>query len=346
MEGKKDCAALLDYTLQAAFRVTENTIDYANPAARSLMLEPGTDVRTLLATGEEEYAAFSHGCLYLKLKLAGGSRGASVTRMGQSDIFLLEPENAGSELQALALAAMELRLPLSNALVSAERLETAQDGGDFLQRLNRGLSQLHRILNNMSDVTGFAAATQQSMEDLSRVFGDIFERAQVLVSQAGRTLTYQGLTGPADSLADREQLERAVLSILSNALKFTPEGGTIAASLTRRGRLLQLSIQDNGSGIPEDLLPHIFTRYLRQPAQEDSRHGIGLGLVLVRTVALNHGGTVLIDKPGDTGTRITMTLELRKGTAPQLRSPITIPGGQDMGLIELSETLPYRLYRS
>lgn len=342
---KKEYSAMLDWILQPAFSVADHQIEYANPAARGLA-EPGTDVRSLLETGTEEYAAFQEGCLYLKLKLSGTSWGASVSRLDGRDIFLLEPETDSSELQALALASMELRQPLTNAMVSAERLTVAEDPMEFQARLNRGLHQMHRLLNNMSDVTYFASNTQMQMLDLPKLFAEIFEKAQTLVAQTGRTLTYHGLSMDADGLADRNQLERAVLCILSNALKFTAGNGIIDAALTRRGDLLQLCIQDNGSGIPEELLPHIFRRYLRQPAIEDGRQGLGLGLVLVRTVALNHGGTVLIDKPGKTGTRITLTMKLRKGKGDRLRTPIEIPSGQDPGLIELSESLPHELYRT
>lgn len=346
MEKQKTYAVLLDYMLQPAFCVTDDKIDYVNSAARGLLLEPGTDVAALLATGKQEYADFREGCLYLKLALASGEWGASVTAMGASHIFVLEPECAGGELQALALAAMALRQPLSNAIISAERLSAAQDEQDFLFRLNRGLHQLHRIVNNMSDAAYFSSSAHPQLQDLDQMFREIFDSAQVLVAHTGRCLTYQGLSEPVIGLADREQLERAVFSILSNALKFTEEGGRIEASLTRHGQLLRLSIRDNGTGIPDDLLPSIFSRYLRQPVHEDSRHGIGLGLILVRTVALRHGGTVLIDKPGETGTRVTMTLQLRSGQGDRLSTPILIPSGQDQGLIELSESLPHQLYQN
>lgn len=342
---KKEYLAMLDWILQPAFSVSDHRIEYLNPAARGL-LEPGTDVRTLLETGRKEYEAFQKGCLYLKLNLGGTPWGASVSRLGQQDIFLLEPEADNSALQALALASMELRRPLSNAMASAERLTVIDDPVEFQARLNRGLNQLHRILNNMSDVPYYAENPHLQMQNLTTMFDEIFRKAQDLVSRTGRTMTYQGLPGEAEGLADRDQLERAVLCLLSNALKFTGEDGIIDATLTRRGNLLQLCVQDNGTGIPEDLLPHIFRRYQRQATIEDGRHGLGLGLVLVRTVALNHGGTVLIDQPGETGTRVTMTLQLRKGKGDVLRSPIIIPSGQDPALIELSESLPHELYRS
>ena len=91
----------------------------------------------------------------------------------------------------------------------------------------------------------------------------------------------------------------------------------------------------------------MFSRYLRQPALEDSRYGIGLGMVLIRTAAANHGGAVLIDQPEGTGTRITMTLSIRQSKETVLRSNILrvdYAGERDHGLIELSDCLPAELY--
>ena len=91
----------------------------------------------------------------------------------------------------------------------------------------------------------------------------------------------------------------------------------------------------------------IHSRYLRQPGIEDGRYGIGLGMVLIRAAALAHGGTVLMEHPADSGTRITMTLEIRQTSTGYMRSPILMPdygAERDHGLIEFSQFLPADLY--
>lgn len=344
MEGNTETYQMLDLMIRPGFCVKDNKIAYVNQAAQSLLLSPGTDVRPLLSTGAEEYGAFAEGCLYLKLNLSPRGCGAAVHRMDGYDVFVLDPESDDGELQALALAAMELRQPLLNTMLSADRLPQEPETREYLARLNRGLHQLHRIINNMSDAGRFASASHQEMWDVSKVFEEIFEKAQTLMAHTDVHLTYQGLTEPLLTLADREQLERAVLNMLSNAIKFTPKGGAIDASLSRRGKLLRLSIQDSGSGIAEAVLRNVYSRYLRQPGIEDSRYGLGLGMVLIRSAATNHGGTVLIDQPVQTGTRITMTMQLRQGQSTTMRTPIDLPGGQDLGLIELSDCLPASVY--
>lgn len=345
MEQAKEICQMLDRMVHPGFCVKNQKIEYANAAALALLLTPGTQIASVLETGAEEYAAFEGGCLYLQLAQGSARWGASVSKVADRDIFLLEPDTDDAQLQTLALAAMELRQPLLNAMVSADRLSVSEQETESLARLNRGLHQLHRIINNMSDAGRFSCVSRQEVQNVAMVFDEIFEKAQTLLAHTNITLTYHGLAEKGMALLDREQMERAVLNLLSNALKFTPSGGTIQAALHRHGDLLRLSILDSGSGIADHILPHVFTRYLRQPGIEDSRFGLGLGMVLVRAAAVNHGGTVLIDRPGETGTRITMTIRLRQGQGTGLRTPIDLPGGQDLGLIELSESLPISVYK-
>ena len=311
------------------------------------MLTPGTDVRALLLTGREEYAQFTGGCLYLKLALSSGSRGATVVKAGGGDVFCLDQDADDSELRCLALAARELREPLTSILISTDRLSpmVSPEAKEQAARLKRGLYQLQRIIGNMSDA-GYSHS-QQELRDMGALFSEIFEKAQTLIPHAGLTLTYQGISEEVLCLADAQQLERAVLNILSNSVKFTPRGGTVQASLTRRGKMLRLSIRDSGSGIAEDLLNSVFSRYLRQPGIEDGRYGLGLGMVLIRSAAASHGGTVLIDQPDGQGTRVTMTLAIRQNADALFRSPVMrvdYAGERDHGLLELADSLPISLY--
>lgn len=249
----------------------------------------------------------------------------------------------------MALAARELREPLSNIMITANNLfpmaakQEDPYAKDQAARLNRGLIQMMRILSNMADANRYAHTSRQETLDIRGELAEIFEKADAMMAHTGIRLTYEGPSEPIYSLGDREQLERAVLNILSNAIKFTPKDGHIEASLTRRGNLLRLSIQDTGEGIEEGIRAHLFHRYLRQLTLEDSRFGIGLGMVLIRSAAANHGGTVLIDRCEGKGTRITMTMAIRQNKDAVLRSPITLvdyAGGHDHTLLELADCLP------
>ena len=231
-------------------------------------------------------------------------------------------------------------------MLSAERLFPAVQGGEAAG-LNRSLYQMLRILGNMADAGSFCAGSRQETVNICSVMEEVFAKARQALSQSGRELHYEGPKESIYCLADTQQLERGVLNMLSNASKFTPQGGSIQAEMTRRGRMLRISVTDRGSGIARELLPTLFSRYLRQPTLEDSRFGIGLGMVLIRSAAVNHGGTVLIDQPGEGLTRITMTLAIRQNTEPLFRSPMLrtdYSGERDHTLVELSDCLPPELY--
>lgn len=346
MERNRDMTQLLDLIPDPAFTVVDDKIHTLNPAARGLLPDPGTPVKELICSGADEYADFQEGCLYLTLNIHGVSRGAFLRKIGDAVVFTLEREESRDTLNALALAARELRAPLSNVMLAAQRMFPSCPGGDAAQ-VNRELYQMLRILKNMADASGYAASSTQETVNIGAVLDEIFQKAAVLLEQAGIHLTWHPLSETIFCLADSRQLERCVLNILSNAAKFTPAGGAVDAALTRRGRMLHLCIQDSGSGIGEGQLSSIFTRYLRQPAIEDGRCGIGLGMVLIRCTAKHHGGAVLIDQPQGSGTRLTLTLAIRQNEGGNLRSPILrvdTNGGMDSALIELSETLPSKLY--
>ncbi|MBQ7001918.1 MAG: HAMP domain-containing histidine kinase [Oscillospiraceae bacterium] len=348
MERKIDCFGMLDLMMRPGFCVKNTEIVHVNPAAQAFLLTVGTDIQTLLLTGQEEYRAFTDGCLYVKLALSAGSCGACVVCWEDQHVFLLDLEEDEAVLRVLALAARELREPLTSMMLCSDHMYSSESDPDASARMNRSIHQMLRLLGNMSDAGHSISVSRQETLDIAALLAEIFEKAQTLTEQTGLTLRYQGLPGEVLGLADGQQIERAVLNILSNAIKFTPKGGTIDAALTRHGKMLRLSITDSGSGIAEGILRNVFCRYLRQPGIEDSRFGLGLGMVLVRAAAANHGGTVLIDQPSGKGTRVTLTLAIRQSTETTLRSPvmrIDYAGERDHGLVELSDSLPLAAYQ-
>lgn len=347
MDWEKDSFALLELMPEPVFCVTEGVIQKANAAAEALSLVPGTALYPLLLTGEEEYRDFTGGCLSLQLSLEGQPRAASVTSVGGVHVFLLESEEDDEILRAMALAAQELRLPLSNLIAVTDTLRPSslndEKGREWLARLSRGLYQMEKIVGNMSDAG--SALYQPEFRDIPSIFQDIFQKAAALLARSGVTLHYTGLEKEIYGLIDSRMIERAVLNMLSNAVKFQDADCQIHAVLTCQGSFLRLSVQDNGPGIDNAILGNLFSRYLRQPGLEDSRYGIGLGMGIIRQAAICHGGTILVDQPVSGGTRITMTMKIRKPSESMVRTPgFLLSAGRDMALTELSECLPLCIF--
>lgn len=354
MEPLQITTGMLDLMVRPAFCVKDGMIAGANQDAQRCMIQAGMSVDTLLPEDPAEYHSFRDGCLYLTVAVHGQPFGASVTKNGEYDIFVLEQEADHAELNAMALAAQELREPLANVMTVADRLfpviGTDEVSQDQVSRINRGLFQILRVISNMSDASRYAQNTQPNYEirDITSILEELFSKAGVLIRQAGIQFQFRNLPEAVYTLTDAEMLERAVYNLLSNAMKFTPQGGTIEASVIKRGQKIYLTVQDTGPGVEPGIRASIHNRYQRQPGLEDARFGIGLGMVLIRSAAAAHGGTVLMEHPAGMGARVTMTIQIRQNTTGSFRShvlSVDYAGERDHGLMEFSESLPHQLYR-
>jgi two-component system sensor histidine kinase BaeS len=108
---------------------------------------------------------------------------------------------------------------------------------------------------------------------------------------------------------DRLQLERAVNNVIDNAIKHTPEGGTVDVTVERRPDTVAIVVHDDGPGIPADRIPHLFEKYASRP--RNSRvEGSGLGLFIVKAIVEAHGGSVQLDSTIGEGTTATLRLPL------------------------------------
>lgn len=354
MEQFNDTAEMLDLMIRPAFRVKNGVITYVNQAAQGYMLSEGDAIGPLLHTGQEEYAQFTHGQLYLTMNLCDAQLGASVTKDADTDIFVLEQGSDQAELQSMALAARELRDPLTSVMIVADRLfplvSTQDDPNtqEQLARINRGLFQMLRVISNMSDAARYAKETNGHFEtkNITAVFDEVFSKASALIDQTDITLRFTNLNESILCLVDAEKIERAVYNLLSNAVKFTPQGGFIEAKLIRNGHKLYLTVQDSGSGVDPKVRENVYYRYLRQPGVEDGRFGIGLGMVLIRSAAAAHGGTVLMEHSEGAGAKITMSMTIRQNGSNLHSNILSVDyaGERDHGLIELAESLPIKLY--
>lgn len=357
MERMESTSGILNIMIQPAFIVKDGIIDQVNEAARGYFLESGTSVSDLLVTGKPEYQTFKEGCLYLTLSLSGGQCGASVHRMKDFDLFTIEDAADDEQLQVMALAARELRSPLSNVMTIADQLFPVAEEDDNpavkeqVSRINRGLFQMLRIVSNMSDAYRYQQQTEPHMavQNVTEIAAEVFEQAASLLGHGGIELKFTNLENPLLCLVNREMLERAIHNLLSNAAKFSEKGSCIYTKLSRNNGMLYLSVEDSAASTFEELQGNVHSRFRRQPCLEDSRFGIGLGMVLIRATAASHGGTVLIDHPNGSGTRVTMSLAIRQNAETVVRSNIMhvdYAGERSHPLVELSDVLPTSVYSS
>ena len=338
-----------------AFFVDMGVISHVNHPAVNLGIKPGIRVRELLDTGSLEYEEYRGGCLFLNIQAAGASWPCSVTRMNQFDLFAFEYHDDMAELKSMALAAQTLRGPLSNVMSTADRLfplasaEGIPGAKNQLARINRSLFQMLRIISNMSDAYRYSQGITPELElrDIGSIMEELFSSAAPLIHHTGVELRFSNINEVLFTLVDCQMLERAVHNILSNALKFAPRGSTIEARLTHRHNMLFLSVSNNDPNCDGSFMRDMYRQYQRSPALEDPHYGIGLGMVLIRSAAAAHGGTVLVEQVAKKGTWITMSIAVRGKPEAIVRSPVfrvDYAGERNHILLELSECLPPELY--
>jgi CheY-like chemotaxis protein/anti-sigma regulatory factor (Ser/Thr protein kinase) len=115
--------------------------------------------------------------------------------------------------------------------------------------------------------------------------------------------------------ADGKRLRQVILNLVSNAIKFTPEGGLVSVRVAGSGSQVEIVVQDSGDGISPEFVPHVFERFRQADSSTTRPHGgLGLGLAIVRHLVEAHGGTVVAESPGK-GQGSTFTVRLPRHAA-------------------------------
>ena len=348
---EQDKQNLLEMIDRPAFLVRDGIITERNQMAKNRQIPSGIPITELLETDREAYEAYQTGILYLTMQIGWIRCGATVVRQEDGDIFLMDRDADQTQLQALALAAQQLRTPLSNVMTLADGLfpELTEDKQkEQASQMTRSLFQLMRLISNMADAERYTALESPKFEntELCGFLQEIFAKADSTLESTHVRIHFICPEAPIFTLVDRERLERAVYNLISNAVKFSEPDSCVEAKLTRNGKMACLTLEDQGDGIAAHVQSSLFHRYMREPAIEDSRYGLGLGMTMIRTAAALHGGTVLLEQAK--GTRVSMTLAIRSEIPGTLRSPKLrigdYAGGRDLGLLEFSESLPVDAY--
>ena len=146
MEQQQNWTQLLELLERPAFTVEQGRVSWANREALARLVSTGQEIHSLLQTGAEEYAHLGSGSLCLSLQIADTQQGAAVRRLAEGvDLFLLDQEADLAGLKQLALAARQLREPLGNTMIAADRLfpelELTEAPGlqEQMARMNQGL---------------------------------------------------------------------------------------------------------------------------------------------------------------------------------------------------------------
>jgi two-component system, chemotaxis family, sensor kinase Cph1 len=218
----------------------------------------------------------------------------------------------------VAIVSHDLRNPLSAIQMQTALLlrssETTED--ESAQRLHRSMERIQRAIDRMgaliTDLLDLAKIEDGRFELSPRPehVRDVIDESLLVVrplAEAKRIKLREDLAASALASVDRERLFQVLSNILGNAIKFTREGGTIEVRTNREGDELSVSIADEGPGIPEEAMKHVFDRYWQAPGSRRAT-GSGLGLYIAKGIVEAHGGRIWVERAPSGGAKFAFTI--------------------------------------
>jgi PAS domain S-box-containing protein len=237
----------------------------------------------------------------------------------------------------LAMLSHELRNPLA-PITNAVHLLGLQKHDDKLQHqartiIERQVGQLTRLVDDLLEVSRITTGRihlQKERVGLNSVVQRALETTRPLMDQHHHELEVFLSSQPIWVYADPTRLEQVVVNLLTNAAKYTADGGTIAIAVQREGDEVVLRVRDSGVGIAPDLLPRIFDLFTQAERSLDrSQGGLGIGLCLVQRLVEMHDGKVEVDSTLGKGSEFVVHLPIMPVAAVSPTSPNHIVPGSD-----------------
>ena len=214
----------------------------------------------------------------------------------------------------------ELRTPLTNIIGFSELLSSEVPGKlndsqrDYLGDIQSSSDDLLTIINDILDLATIDAGNfDLSLEPVkaSEVIDGAVIGVRERIRQAGLDLSVHIDDDAEDFVADGRRLTQVLFNLLSNAVGFSEEGGSINVHCRRDGDMVAISVEDKGRGIPEDYQENAFNPFETRPQGSDHR-GTGLGLTMVKSLVELHGGKVSLASAPGVGTTVTIHLPVRR----------------------------------
>ncbi|MDQ4142684.1 MAG: sensor histidine kinase [Actinomycetota bacterium] len=226
-------------------------------------------------------------------------------------------ESAAAQRRFISAASHELRTPLTSILGYLELTRDASDDDEketALQVVERNAKRLYGLVDDLmlvfrSEVEAFA----RDEVDIYEIFAHSRDSLSPAAAERGIELELRG-SPPLTVLGDRERLGQVADNLISNAIKYSLEGGRVEVFVGAHGTTVRAEVVDNGIGVPADELGRMFERFFRASTARQARiGGTGLGLAISRAIVERHGGRIGISSVEGKGTTFVVELPLVEG---------------------------------
>ena len=241
------------------------------------------------------------------------------TMATQLETTLNELKNAERlRREFVANVSHELRTPLTSIRTYAETLGDSPDlpdetRTDFLNVILNESDRMGKIVSDLLDLSRLDAGGGMKLEpfSLERSVREVYTAIALSAERRGQSIDLELQWAMPDIVGDRARIEQVLMNIMTNAMKYTPEGGEINVSCFSIGDFATVRISDSGVGIPKDDLPHIFDRFYRvDKARSRESGGTGLGLSIAYDIVALHGGEIRLESEVGNGSTFTVLLPI------------------------------------
>ena len=222
----------------------------------------------------------------------------------------------------LSVAAHELKTPLTALLGNAELVQRRLvREGNLHERTQHSLEvlvvqarRLNKMIGDLLDLSRLETG-QLRLEMVALDLHALVRRALAEVEPAltNHTLAYAGTDSAVTVVGDELRLEQVLHNLIQNAIKYSPDGGTVTVGLEQEPEVIRLWIADQGIGIPREALPNLFRRFFRADnAAARQISGVGIGLYVVHEIVERHGGTIDVASTEGAGSTFTVCLPIHR----------------------------------
>jgi two-component system phosphate regulon sensor histidine kinase PhoR len=305
-EGKPFLEVIRNADLHEIFRAVHGGAE-AGPVRREMLLTSPT-TRTLSVNA-------------VRLAIAGDRPGMVMVLHDVTALRQLERVRT----EFVANVSHELRTPLTaiqgylETLLSGA-LDERENARRFLEIVLRHSERLGRLLNDLTDLSNIELGKVTLRREPVRIADVVDSVIDIIAPRAARAGVTVSARMPADLSevsADRDRLSQILINLIDNAVKYTPEGGSVTVTgHNREDGTIEVAVTDTGIGIPPADLPRITERFYRvDKARSRELGGTGLGLAIVKHLVMAHGGELRVESEQERGTTVRFTLPVKPAAA-------------------------------
>lgn len=267
-----------------------------------------------LELGAEDYLPKPFNSTILKARISSSLEKSRLRKMEMQRLVELNEMKD----QFVGTVSHDLRNPITSILGFVDLLKKTnmiedEQGLNFLDRINQNGHHMLNLVNDLLDIAKIEAGLSINIIDvnLASFLAQQIESYQMMAEQKSVELVYEKPAKGSKINIDPDRFSQVIGNLLSNAIKYTPSEGQVRLSASQVGNQVVIEIEDDGLGIPEQDIPHLFDKFFRVELEEHlTEKGTGLGLSIVKAIIEAHAGKIDVESKLGEGSIFRITLDV------------------------------------